>query len=912
MPYKVKKITQVDTSSLDTLGKSVTDLSKYTEDEFGSLARSLQATEARQVLFVAPPKPRTGLIVYADGTHWNPGSGEGAYFYKSTATWVPMWGTGGTGGGITDAPSDSTTYARKNATWVNVLNLADGGTVTGNTTFTGVVAVPTPTSASQVANKGYVDGLAGSVTPAMDGAALVGTSTHWAHEDHVHPTDTSRAPLASPTFTGVPAAPTAAVDTNTTQLATTAFVIGQLSAVGDGTPAMDGTAARGVSTHGARADHVHPTDTSRAPVASPTFTGVPAAPTATTGTNTTQLATCQFVISEVGALIAPATVAPLMDGTAAVGTSLLYARQDHVHPSDTTKANLASPTFTGVPAAPTATALTNNTQIATTAYADAAVGVEKTRALAAEALLAPLASPTFTGVPAGPTAAVNTNTTQLATTAFVVGQAGTANPLMDGTVAVGTSLLYARQDHVHPSDTSRAPVLNPTFSGTTTISGDLCLTGITTPPAMTTNTNDYGPAALSSSTILRISSTVAVDLTGIISQTNGTILVLDNIGSQVITLRNQSASSLAANRFLIGADIPLTANQGILLWYDSTSTAWRLGAGAGSGGGGASVSIQDTAPAGVLAGSLWWQSSTGTLYIYYNDGTSQQWVAASPLVEQVAAVQYDTSQALTATQQDQAQKNIGLPSILRGYLWGGTITPSASTTFTVSPCVSCDSTGADFMSTSVVFTKSTAAWSGGNAGGLDTGSITLNGWYAVYQIKRPDTGQVDFCFSTSASAPTFGVNIPAAFTIFRRIGFVRIAGGSAVFVPYTQNGNEFLWLNVVSDSAAFTPPDTLGHLMTLSVPTGAEVWALIHGQCLQGSGNDSRMYFSAPDKADEAAGGIYTNAGGFGSSSTNLSYTYDLSIRTNTSAQIRYRVVNATMQLYLGTRGWIDTRGTLN
>jgi hypothetical protein len=38
---------------------------------------------------------------------------------------------------------------------------------------------------------------------------------------------TAYAPLASPTFTGTPAAPTAAVDTNTTQLATTAYVVGQ-------------------------------------------------------------------------------------------------------------------------------------------------------------------------------------------------------------------------------------------------------------------------------------------------------------------------------------------------------------------------------------------------------------------------------------------------------------------------------------------------------------------------------------------------------------------------------------------------------------------------------------------------------------------------------------------------------------
>lgn len=96
-------------------------------------------------------------------------------------------------------------------------------------------------------------------------------------------------------------ATTQAVDDNSTKIATTAYVTGQLSAAGDGTPAMDGTAARGASSHAARADHVHPTDTSRAPLASPTFTGTPAAPTATNGTNTTQLATTAFVQAAVAA-----------------------------------------------------------------------------------------------------------------------------------------------------------------------------------------------------------------------------------------------------------------------------------------------------------------------------------------------------------------------------------------------------------------------------------------------------------------------------------------------------------------------------------------------------------------------------------------------------------------------------------
>jgi hypothetical protein len=73
-----------------------------------------------------------------------------------------------------------------------------------------------------------------------------------------------KAALASPAFTGTPTAPTAAGGTNTTQIATTAFVA-----------------------------------TNYAPLASPALTGTPTAPTATTGTNTTQIATTAFVQQEV-------------------------------------------------------------------------------------------------------------------------------------------------------------------------------------------------------------------------------------------------------------------------------------------------------------------------------------------------------------------------------------------------------------------------------------------------------------------------------------------------------------------------------------------------------------------------------------------------------------------------------------
>lgn len=80
------------------------------------------------------------------------------------------------------------------------------------------------------------------------------------------------------------------------------------------------------------------------------------------------------------------------------------------------KAALASPALTGTPTAPTATALTNSTQIATTAYTDAAV-------TALGATKANLASPALTGTPTAPTATAGTSTTQIATTEFVTATA---------------------------------------------------------------------------------------------------------------------------------------------------------------------------------------------------------------------------------------------------------------------------------------------------------------------------------------------------------------------------------------------------------------------------------------------------------------------------------------------------------
>jgi hypothetical protein len=110
-------------------------------------------------------------------------------------------------------------------------------------------------------------GLAASTAPLINGTASAGSAATWSRADHVHPTDTSRAAASA-----IPAA------SNTT-------------------PAMDGAGTPGAATTYARGDHVHLTDTTRAPTVSPALTGTPTAPTAPGGTNTTQLATTAFVLA---------------------------------------------------------------------------------------------------------------------------------------------------------------------------------------------------------------------------------------------------------------------------------------------------------------------------------------------------------------------------------------------------------------------------------------------------------------------------------------------------------------------------------------------------------------------------------------------------------------------------------------
>lgn len=69
------------------------DLVLYLQQELLQISAALRMVEEGvylKIWQIAPPKPREGQIVVAAGAPgWNPGSGKGAYEYKS-GSWVKL------------------------------------------------------------------------------------------------------------------------------------------------------------------------------------------------------------------------------------------------------------------------------------------------------------------------------------------------------------------------------------------------------------------------------------------------------------------------------------------------------------------------------------------------------------------------------------------------------------------------------------------------------------------------------------------------------------------------------------------------------------------------------------------------------------------------------------------------------
>jgi hypothetical protein len=330
-----------------------------------------------------------------------------------------------------------------------------------------------------------------------------------------------KATIASPTFTGTVSAPTPTNGTNTTQVATTAFVQSGLSLKANtasptiSNPTLTGTVFAPTPITGTNNTQVATTEfvnntldtkanTSSPTISNPTFTGTVIAPTPSSTTNNTQIATTAFVKTAINDLIGGASPAldTLFELSQALGDDSNFAST--VTTSLSEKAPLDSPAFIGSVTAPTVVSTANNTQVATTAFVKTSIltkaninnqtftgtvsaptpasGTSNTQIATTEFVTlianqkASLDSPTFTGSVIAPTPSSSANNTEVATTAFVKtsinnlidGSPAALNTLNELSKALGDDASFATT--VTNSLSQKAPLESPTFSGTTTIS----------------------------------------------------------------------------------------------------------------------------------------------------------------------------------------------------------------------------------------------------------------------------------------------------------------------------------------------------------------------------------------------------------------------------------------------------------
>jgi hypothetical protein len=394
-------IEQAGTGNILTLHDQASDTNFVAIDQNGKVNTVPAVTTGAGFNIPHGTTPTSGFV---NGDIWTTTSGLFARINGSSNQIMDLTTTQTVAGSKTFTNANQTLG---NSTAAGTINVASGATISG---------------ATKTINIG-TNGVAGSTTNITVGSVSGGTTASTIYGS-INALGTSISLGSSTTTGGTYSIGSAAIASGSTKAiqigtngqagSTTNVAIG--STTGTSTTTLQGITNGVTQSAGdsslklATTAFVTTADNLKANIASPSLTGTPLSTTAAADTNTTQIATTAYVVGQAG------SATPLVDGTAAVGTSLRFARQDHVHPTDTSRAALASPTFTGVPAAPTAAVDTNTTQLATTAYV---VGQGYLKSATASSTYAPLASAALTGVPTAPTATPGTNTTQIATTAYV-------------------------------------------------------------------------------------------------------------------------------------------------------------------------------------------------------------------------------------------------------------------------------------------------------------------------------------------------------------------------------------------------------------------------------------------------------------------------------------------------------------
>ena len=162
-------------------------------------------------------------------------------------------------------------------------------------------------------------------------------------------------------------------------------------------------------------------------------------------------------------------------------------------------------------------------------------------------------------------------------------------------------------------------------------------------------------------------------------------------------------------------------------------------------------------------------------------------IKISDLTESLTTANTDlilTSQADTSNKKVTMQNFRGGKNYITGLVLSNDTDTDHDVNITAGECK--DSTNVTNISLDTEITKRIdASWAVGNDnGGMDTANVSASTLYAVWVIKRSDTGVVDALFSTSFSSPT----MPTNYDYKRLLGWV-LTDGSSNILGFRQHGD---------------------------------------------------------------------------------------------------------------------------
>ncbi|RPH75960.1 hypothetical protein EHM76_00330 [bacterium] len=117
----------------------------------------------------------------------------------------------------------------------------------------------------------------------------------------------------------------------------------------------------------------------------------------------------------------------------------------------------------------------------------------------------------------------------------------------------------------------------------------LTIAAFLTPPTLPNSlTQNWNPGEIANISRIRFSTAgAAAQLGGMIPPPgDGRIIILTNVGANILTITDQDAGSLAANRFAVGAGIVIPPGASASFIYDTNLLRYSAAGGGGGGGGG--------------------------------------------------------------------------------------------------------------------------------------------------------------------------------------------------------------------------------------------------------------------------------------------------------------------------------------